>query len=840
MIFVDRTKVPPPEWFGSLAWGKAQYALLQHFSTKASARSQTRTIAVAGPLPAEVEKDVWTLFEGRCAMCESKLKSGPACVKRFRPVETEDSKDRYVNAYAALLWENLILLCPGCDRARGDRFPVAGSSVSTNERLSRISFDLGDQIGSRKAYEFLANELAEARLEEPYQIDPTVEQPIDFLIFEDNGLVRPFTRRGRDRTIRGEDTIKIFHLNRPELVSQRVSANRRIGVFPRIAMPQSGRDVQAAARVLNSSFVILRPVLDALGGEFQAAKAFHTVRWLRTGIRAPVAEIAPLLKWPLRYRQSASRVLIPAWLVLAKEKTVVRWAKVKLKRGQRERSIPAATRPFSRRRITRIRLKNFRHFRDADFALPLERPEDAFGPDRELAARIREAGLGNREPLPEPEAYCGWKMLLGENGVGKSSILHAIALALLADETGKKAIEQLTDLRHNVAQDATRGSIEVWIEGRPKPIRLGFSANRVSLTGAIDPNVASPAEPKSILFLRGYGAARLLPPRAREGAEVAPLTDAPAQEVRNLFNPHFPLANPTRWLQGLDDESRLLAFITLKDLLDLPAKSFLAFQEWHGVKNTFGLIQGGRFVPLEFFSAGYQSIVALGCDIMAGFGKAVGDMQKRAGIVLLDEIGTNLHPRWRLRIVQALRRAFPLFQFIASTHEPLCLRGLGQGEVALLTLEGGPSMVADDGSQLPEKPADVVLRDDLPSPAIYRVDQLLTGDFFGLQTAYDPDEEAAFDAYHALLVRERTMAATGAPLPPEQAALLGRLRARLKDRINLGDTVAERQVMAELEKAERERSERPGRREPLQGSPEAKAAATRLLQQLPPSTPPTP
>src|SRR5215210_3022782 len=99
MIFIDRARVPRPKWFGSLDWGKAQYALLKHFSTKASLRSQTRAATVAGPLPKEVEKAVWSLFEGRCAMCESKVKPGPASVKRFRPVETEDSKDRFANAY---------------------------------------------------------------------------------------------------------------------------------------------------------------------------------------------------------------------------------------------------------------------------------------------------------------------------------------------------------------------------------------------------------------------------------------------------------------------------------------------------------------------------------------------------------------------------------------------------------------------------------------------------------------------------------------------------------------------------------------------------------------------
>lgn len=845
MIFVDRARVPQPEWFGSAAWGQAQYKLLNHFTAAASVRSQRRAASIAGPWPKEVDRAVWSLFEGRCAICESaKVKSDGSCVKQFRPIETEEALDRYAHAYAALLWENLILLCPNCDRARGDRFLLDGGSEQTNERLREISFDLGKNFASLRAYQLLESELARARsTERPLQIDPTLEQPAKFLVFESSGRVWPVGKSERRQPVdpfafhRADHTIEIFQLNRSDLLSRRHFANQRItSALGLSRMPKSEAGVQAASKTLNGWFSKLRPALDMLPGEFQASKSLEVVRWLERRIDAPLSDVVRFLKWPRRERQDFRRLVLPVWEA---------WIANTSRKRPRARPIRARRRPtisttapqFSRQRITRVRLKNFRHFREAAFKLPLERPEDAFGPDRQLAAMIRRAGLADSDPLPEPEAYCGWKMLLGENGVGKSSVLQAIALALLGDEAGTKAIAAVIDLRRSLSQDATRGSIEVWLEGRDKPIRIGFSNKRVSITGIDSSEEGQPSRPKPILFLRGYGATRLLPPpRDSTATNISAAPSSASQQVGNLFNPHFPLADPTDWLQALDDEARRLAFITLKDLLDLPARSSLVFQDWHGV-DTFGLIQAGRFIPLEFFSAGYQSIVALGCDIMAGFGKSIGDMQKRAGVVLLDEIGTNLHPRWRLRIVQALRRAFPLLQFVVSTHEPLCLRGLGNGEVALLTLEGSPPTDANE-SQGPEKPAAVVLRDDLPSPAIYRVDQLLTGDFFGLHTAYDPDEEAAFDAYHALLVKERVMAAEGALLPPEHAALLERLRARLKDRINLGDTVAERQVMAALETAEIEKSEKPGHREPLKGSPAAKAAATRLLQQLSPNLPP--
>jgi hypothetical protein len=267
----------------------------------------------------------------------------------------------------------------------------------------------------------------------------------------------------------------------------------------------------------------------------------------------------------------------------------------------------------------------------------------------------------------------------------------------------------------------------------------------------------------------------------------------------------------------LEVEDRERAFISLKDLLDLPGTDRLLLMEDEG-RETLGLERDGIRTPLEHMSAGYQTVIALGCDIMAGFGNRVGDMWNHTGVVLLDEIGTNLHPRWRLRIVQALRRTFPMMQFIASTHEPLCLRGLGQGEVCLLTLDKDRKVVVQD--------------EELPSPALYRVDQLLTGDFFGLQTAYDPDEEAAFDIYHALLVEQRSQAAAGRELGEEKARLLEDLRVRLKGRVVLGATGPERMVLEALEMAVSGR-EAGELREPVKGSGKAKEAARNLLRSLP-------
>src|SRR5512145_2711381 len=93
-----------------------------------------------------------------------------------------------------------------------------------------------------------------------------------------------------------------------------------------------------------------------------------------------------------------------------------------------------------------------------------------------------------------------------------------------------------------------------------------------------------------------------------------------------------------------------------------------------------------------------------------------------------------------MRIVASLRRAFPRVQFMASTHEPLCLRGLRAGEILVLRRQEGKVVSLRPQQDISE----------------LRVDQILTSRVFGLHTALDPVLEEQFDRYYRLLSRHET------------------------------------------------------------------------------------
>lgn len=91
--------------------------------------------------------------------------------------------------------------------------------------------------------------------------------------------------------------------------------------------------------------------------------------------------------------------------------------------------------------------------------------------------------------------------------------------------------------------------------------------------------------------------------------------------------------------------------------------------------NTLLYREDGEYKEIEDLSAGYQSILNLILDLayrMAILNPDEGEnIAKAEGIVLIDEIDSNLHPKWQWRIVDALTETFPNIQFIAATHSPI-------------------------------------------------------------------------------------------------------------------------------------------------------------------------
>jgi hypothetical protein len=310
----------------------------------------------------------------------------------------------------------------------------------------------------------------------------------------------------------------------------------------------------------------------------------------------------------------------------------------------------------------------------------------------------------------------------------------------------------------------------VKLSGFPKPHVLVFHEHEVQFTsptgeqssirfdGKTPLITGSGWEPQTLLL--GYGATRLLP---RPGHEATPLEEGEFCRVDNLFDPFAPLIDAEAWLLALDRERFDNIALILRDLLPLPPDA-----EFVADNGLIVVVAHGARVPLRHLSDGYQSVLAMTVDILQVALRIWPNLQDAEGTVLLDEVGAHLHPTWKMRAVASLRKALPAMQFVATTHDPLCLRGLSKGEVAVMRRGEDSQVFSLTG---------------LPSPGDFRVDQLLTSDFFGLNSTVDPDVEAIFDEYYALLALKQPDA--------EQSARINALREELKNRRHFGSTLRE-------------------------------------------------
>ena len=356
--------------------------------------------------------------------------------------------------------------------------------------------------------------------------------------------------------------------------------------------------------------------------------------------------------------------------------------------------------------------------------------------------------------------------VLGTNGVGKSTVLKCIALALAGPKhrvaTGVKA-------RDLVKQGRPSGRVTVFLSGFEKPVEMIVS--RVTGTFRFQ-------QEKSRAAILAYGSSRLLPTDRHKSKPIRRGSrDEAAARIGNLFDPFMPMTDVSKWLKGLSSVQFDEAAAVLKELLAIDP-SFNLVQP--STKSGPVLARSGKGHPQLFssLSDGYQSMLGLAADLIHSMHQlGFESMRSAQAVVLIDELGNHLHPSWRMRVVKSLRQAFPQVQFIFSTHDPLCLKGLLDGEVVALRKDAKGKVYA---------------LEKLPSVQGLRVDQLLTSDHFGLESAIDPETDDAVRRYLELSRKS-------APRTKDEDSEFERLKGVLTQTRLLGQTWRERLMLEALD-----------------------------------------
>ncbi|MGG6362234.1 AAA family ATPase [Peribacillus frigoritolerans] len=608
------------------------------------------------------------VFHNKCAYCETKL-AHSLNIDNYRPrggARREDGTlDKEHYWWLAYEWSNLLPTCKECNLNKSNRFPTL------YERVPVGTF-----------------ELEELLTEGPIILNPSLDKPEDYLIYNKEGYV--FSNDHRAMI-----TIEILDLNRSALIDGRKNAGLKLEKlwFQLLdcytnAISKNNIDITLS---LEQAIKDIKNFIEPKH-EYCAIKKYLLRTWLNSlpTIKEFIIQKEPyfndLFSNQNKQINDDSSNLFDSFIYWQKE----------LEYYDIRKNTDINKYHTKRRQIERVVIRNFRAIKELDFSLK----------------------IGGNKNYSAP-----WLMLLGENGTGKSTILQAIALTLMDESSRNKYIKDASGV---LKKGEDEGFIKIFLSGSSVPVTLRFKRNQKTFFGE---NI----ETQRVILL-GYGSTRLLPKRTSRKKDHFGIL-----RVDNLFSPLHFLVNVSKQLYRLEDES-FKSFIPLfKTLLPLENAEISRNSR---LSNRIFVNSKNSSIELDELSDGYRSIIALVVDIIMALRNLKWNHDDGEAIVLIDELDAHLHPQWILKIVTNLRNIFPFVQFIVTSHDPLCLRGLDHNEILVLK--------RDMANEL-------FIENDLPPQELLEVDKLLKSSFFGLNNTLDPAINSAFNEYYRLLViNERT------------------------------------------------------------------------------------
>lgn len=344
--------------------------------------------------------------------------------------------------------------------------------------------------------------------------------------------------------------------------------------------------------------------------------------------------------------------------------------------------------------------------------------------------------FGNEEQTINFSADKNITVFLGDNGAGKTTILHGCTVVLsnlftafpdisykAFTDTDVRAISntQRADFIHlgmRVFADNNAIQVDQYKKGNsndtPKSNLTQFKEYANSLKERIDANecVALP-----VLAYYGTERGQINPPeRRRDFNKIFPRWDAfkdalePATNFKRFFTwfernedeerrerdaqrdwhyRSYVLEAVRNALNKLDEryyrprvETSPLRFV-MDDISDLGSDDKNLYKSIFSTSMPPAGFEGVKEVRIEQMSDGYRIMIAMIADIAARMAESnpspecsgLDDPLDAPGVVFIDEIDLHLHPVWQRKVLRQLHTIFPHVQFIVTTHSPNVVMG---------------------------------------------------------------------------------------------------------------------------------------------------------------------
>jgi len=305
----------------------------------------------------------------------------------------------------------------------------------------------------------------------------------------------------------------------------------------------------------------------------------------------------------------------------------------------------------------------------------------------------------------------------GENGTGKTTILRAIALALIGHDHRKIERQKLLSLLRILAlqEDGQltleEGHIELMYtidgESHTNTIMLHPIDDGWDVAFASEGPFAALSGPYSLKSLVvGFAQARgEISSQPTDAISLKKHTGAHIDDLLPLINnvDDQRLHSFASWISNLNNEANRKE----KGKPDLEAeerkvlaKVFEIISEVTGHETRFLMVRQSsppdiwvsthdapNGISLQLISQGFKVMIGWVGYFLQRLSQAFplsSQFTEESAIVLIDEIDSYLHPKWQANMLPALRKHFPNTQFIASTHSPLMLGTLEPQNIYML------------------------------------------------------------------------------------------------------------------------------------------------------------
>ena len=375
-----------------------------------------------------------------------------------------------------------------------------------------------------------------------------------------------------------------------------------------------------------------------------------------------------------------------------------------------------------------------------------------FGPQQELDLTDGEGGPAR------------WTLILGDNGTGKTTILKSLAACFYAYTSSNADVKspnfnfwKLSDPEffrrlpndevnmeiHSILRSGFIKNKEFPHTQKQKLVGLSSFAGSsdhsnkqassklvIHRIGSITQSVNLPPISSKLFACFGYSAARVI--------DTSSITqDADTPGIASLFDEEAKLMNAEEWL--IQEDYRAIKN-TDSDVLDkLERVKRLLLNLFEGEIHDIQFESKKRpprvlfqtdygWVRLHELSLGYKTLIAWVIDLANRMFTLYEESENplaQPAIVLVDEIDLHMHPKFQRKLFHFLTSKFPNTQFIVTAHSPLIVQASQDANLVVLKKEEDHVVIENNPKNIKN----------------WRVDQILTSDLFGLESARPPETE---------------------------------------------------------------------------------------------------